>query len=69
MDNQANSQAQKESQAHILAEKVLFTPMNSSATQEPVIMKGRVLPCDEDDKKDSKANPKKVKALKKLYGF
>jgi hypothetical protein len=69
MDNQVSSQAQKESQAHILAEKVLFTPPNASPREEPIIMKGRILPCDEDNKKDSKSNPTKVKALKKLYGF
>ena len=69
MDKQVSKQAQNESQARILAEKVLFTPTNTSHTEKPPIMKGRVLPCDEHDKKDSKANPTKVKALKNIYGF
>jgi hypothetical protein len=69
MDKQANNQAHKESQAHILAEKVLFTPMNVSTMEKPAIMKGRIMPCDEHDKKDSKANPTKINALKTYTDF
>ena len=55
------SLSEKESQARALAEKILF-----EERAKPMM---RISPCDEDDGKAPKANPAKVKALKKLYGF
>jgi hypothetical protein len=60
MDTSQKQQAEKESQARILAEKALF--------QDSQRMMSRIVPCDDKETK-SKADPKKAAILKKLYGF
>lgn len=65
MDDATKKQTQeKESQARILAEKVLFLKME----EERNTPKMRIVPCDEHEGR-SKAQQAKLDALKKLYGL
>jgi hypothetical protein len=73
MDAAKREQAEKESQARMIAEKVMFTENEVSAKLEPhqedtPVMKGRIAPCDEDTKVSKKSRAK-VDAMKNLYGF
>lgn len=69
-------QAEKESQARILAERALFEEREKNKVckqlephrEEATIIKGRIAPCDEDTKV-SKQSRAKTDAMKKLYGF
>jgi len=66
------TQAQKESDARSLADKVLFEKeaiervLKEERYNKPMM---RVVAHDETDERDPKADPKKVARLKKLYGF
>ena len=72
MDTVKREQAQKESQARIIAEKVMFCEKEICAKLEPhqetTVMKGRIAPCDEDTKVSKKSRAK-ADAMKNLYGF
>lgn len=66
------TQAQKESDARALADKIQFEKvaiermLKEEQSAKPMM---RVVAHDETNERDSKADPKKVARLKKLYGF
>lgn len=64
---QERTDAQKESDARALAEKVLF--LQKEVEEEWAKPMMRVVAHDETDQKDPKANAARVSRLKKLYGF
>lgn len=64
-EKDVRTQAQKESDARALAEKVLF----SRKEEEKAKPMMRIVAHDEDEKRDPKANPARIARLKKLYGF
>lgn len=59
------TEAQKESDARITAEKALFVRMEEEK-HKPMM---RVVAHDESGEKDPKANAVRVARLKKIYGF
>ena len=64
-ESDSRTEAQKESDARALAEKVLFL-RKEEESMKPMM---RVVAYDETDEPDPKANAARVARLKKLYGF
>ena len=71
-ESDTRSQAQKESDARALADKVLFEKKaieqihENESYNKPMM---RVVAYDETDQQTPKADPKRAARLKKLYGF